>query len=356
MTLSPSENFDSLIIFNLSVDLDDPILAFTHDWIFEFSLRFKKVTVFCTHSGKYSLPPNVNVIAIGGGSFFRRLRAITRLWSAVLLVVRNPNCKIFHHMSTKTLVFPGLIFQILGKKQGVWYSHSHRDFWLKVTSKMNLIYFTPTSSSLPLDPARIDLQVTGHGISFTNYGEKESLELLEAGQKHAICVGRIVPVKKIENVIEAIHLSDGKTTGLTLIGPVDDKDYAEFLRIMAKKLEVELSFAGVIEKSQLYLSVRKFEFIFSETPKSTDKAAIEAAGNGLFLISTNKYSLELCGMFAFYKDLGKFPDSLTLSAQLNFLNSLSFSERQKGRLIVANSTRRQNSLESTIDKICYALN
>lgn len=352
---SDSVKFKSLLIFNLSLDLDEPILSFTHEWVYEFSLRYEKVLVFSTHVGRRELPQNVEVIRIGGGNIGRRIVAIMRLWRSILFVIKNPNCHIFHHMSTKTLVFPGLVFQFLGRRQGVWYSHSYPDPWLRFTSKMNLTYFSPSESSFPINNSKIDLRVTGHGIDFAEFQDLGSLDLQNKNSKRALFVGRIVPVKKIETIIETISLSNGEIKELVLVGPANDTKYLEKLKRLALIMNVSLLFIGMLDRRKLQLLLSNFEYIFSETPKSTDKAAIESAGYGLYLISSNLNSLELCGMFELFDFLGRCPQSLAPSAQLDFLNSLSRKERQSGRRVVAESTRRQNNLKTTIDKICHGL-
>ena len=63
-----SDDHNSLVIFNLSTDVDDIALSFANDWIEEFSKRYIKVRVWSVHVGSYDLPPNVKVTELGGGS------------------------------------------------------------------------------------------------------------------------------------------------------------------------------------------------------------------------------------------------------------------------------------------------
>ena len=198
--------------------------------------------------------------------------------------------------------------------------------------------------------------MTGHGINFKKYEDLDKLQFQKKELRRAVCVGRVAPVKRIENIIETVSISHEKMKELVLVGPVEDKIYLKKIEKIASNFNVDLLVNGAMDRNQLRRFLLDFEYIFSETPKSTDKAVIEAAGNGLFLITSNIHSLELCGIFDLFTFLGKKPESLTPLAQINFLYSLTEEERQIGRRVVAESTRSQNNLHSTIDKICHELN
>ena len=60
-----SDNHNSLVIFNLSTDVDNIALSFANDWIEEFSKRYIKVRVWSVHVGSYDIPPNVKVTELG---------------------------------------------------------------------------------------------------------------------------------------------------------------------------------------------------------------------------------------------------------------------------------------------------
>jgi hypothetical protein len=116
-----------IVIFNLSMNLDNHVLANTNLWVNEFSKHFERVHVYSTHVGRYSVPNNVCVEEIGGGSFRKRAVALAKLtFIAFKLYKVRKDVVVFHHQSPRTAVYPGIIFRIFGVNQGLWYSHSSR--------------------------------------------------------------------------------------------------------------------------------------------------------------------------------------------------------------------------------------
>ena len=78
------KKIEKLYIFNLATDLDDPLLAFTHDWINASLSEAKNVQVVSTHVGRIDLPPEVHVREIGGGDLRKRVVGIIRLFRILI--------------------------------------------------------------------------------------------------------------------------------------------------------------------------------------------------------------------------------------------------------------------------------
>ena len=340
-----------LILFNLSLDLNNPILSFTHDWVIEFSKHFEQVIVFSTHTGQFSLPKNVSVLEIGGGSFFKRLRALMILLKAVAIAMKIKKCVVFHHMSTKTLVFPGLIFKLMRIRQGAWYSHSHADLYLRISSKFSYKYFTASESSFPLDSCFSRVTVIGHGIDYDHALSLEQIGDSSRNRDSLLFVGRISRIKRIENAISALSVLDSSIRSLDLLGPITDAEYMTELLELAKVSGINIKFLGEMSREQAQKTMNKYEYLFSDTPKSTDKSALEAAGNGIFVVSTNRETLSLCGVLKVYRE-ARNPSVLnSLSEQLKLLRAKSEESIRGDRIEIARITRSQNSLKSTIWKI-----
>ena len=54
-----------LLWFNLTTDLDDPVLGFTASWIHEIAKLVRSIRVITMRKGRVNLPKNVKVTSVG---------------------------------------------------------------------------------------------------------------------------------------------------------------------------------------------------------------------------------------------------------------------------------------------------
>ena len=66
----------TLFLFNLRTDESSFKLAASLDWIKAFALECNEVFVFSTHIGKFTLPSNVHVTELGGGTIIGKVKWI----------------------------------------------------------------------------------------------------------------------------------------------------------------------------------------------------------------------------------------------------------------------------------------
>ncbi len=338
----------TLIIYNLETDLDSQVLAAAHDWVEAFAAQVDKVFVYSTHVGRTNLPVNVVVKELGGGSFLRRLVGLFRLYKsfAISLKHRSSVC-VFHHMSPRTLLIVGPLFKIAGIKQGLWYSHSKKSLSLKYSQGFADRIFTSTPSAIPIVNSRV--RYVGHGIK-----SKLLLVAVESPtvkREGILALGRIVPVKNIELAISAINESNYKDMQITCIGPQStENEYVKSLELFAKSLKVELNVEPPLPYSKIPQVLSGFDFIFTGTPRSVDKAAIEGAMSGCFVLGVEEEILEVTGMLGVWRDLGyvHFP---RLSEQINVLYTLDLTMKQTLRSKISADAVKINEINSTIKKI-----
>src|SRR5215218_5696185 len=113
-----------LLMFNLRMDLDDPILGFASRWVDAIAERVDRVTVITMERGRVAPPPNVIVHSVGkelGWSEPRRAGAFYSLCRAVLKESTPDAC--FSHMIP---VF-SVLFAPLARRHHIpsvmWYAH-----------------------------------------------------------------------------------------------------------------------------------------------------------------------------------------------------------------------------------------
>jgi len=338
----------TLIIYNLETDLDSQVLAAAHDWVEAFAAQVDKVFVYSTHVGRTKLPANVVVKELGGGSFLKRFVGLFRLYKsfAISLKHRSSVC-VFHHMSPRTLLIVGPLYKIAGIKQGLWYSHSKKSPSLKYSQVFANRIFTSTPSAIPISNGRV--RYVGHGIK-----SQSLLDALNSSTKKRegiLALGRIVPVKNIELAISAISKSKYKDLQLTCIGPhLSESEYVKSLTDLAVSHQVELKLEQALPYSKIPQVLSGFEFIFTGTPRSVDKAVIEGAMSGCFVLAVEKEILEMTGMLEVWRDLG-YSDFPQLSEQLNVLCTLDVAIEQTLRTKLSVEAVLLNEVNSTVKKI-----
>jgi glycosyltransferase involved in cell wall biosynthesis len=342
-----------LVIYNLETNLDSEVLAAAHDWISEFAKQVDEITVFSTHVGKMELPRNVHVIEIGGGGCRNRLLAMWRLYSRLPDVLRNRrDLVVFHHMSPRTLLLVGPIYRAFSVPQGLWYSHSVKSISLRLSHKLANKIFSSTAKTLPY--TRENCLAIGHGINTTKFGSH-----FEASQRHRkgiIALGRVVPIKNLHHAIRALTNMQENARALTCIGPYDESSpYVIGLRDEAKKLNVELCLEGIKNYSEIPSIMCEFSMIFTGTPISVDKAVIEGAMCGCFVVTSEVEAQRLTGMSEIWREMGLDGEHLSIQSQISTLGRISLTRESDLRAKLSAIAISNNNLKKTTHKILNEL-
>jgi glycosyltransferase involved in cell wall biosynthesis len=347
--MKPRLNRDTVYVFNLSSDLNSPVLAASLEWVKAFARQAKLVHVFSTHLGEVPTIPNVKFIEIGGGTFPRRVTAIFRLMAVLFYIVRNSKKAIvFHHMSPRTAVLLGPFLRLFKVPQGLWYSHSVASFELQVARHFVNVLFTSSESAIPIRSQKT--KYTGHGISTelfknTNQSNRDRLSITS--------VGRITRIKNLEiilNEISGLENDIQKAVNVEFVGGIQDANYKNMLEQIAKGLNVKLRFCDPIPYDKLSEYYNCKSIYFTGTPKSIDKATLEAAFCGCFIVSKNPDALRLTGMQNLYGDIGenKVP---SIEDQLRQIMNLDFEAERKIRKLISESAILQNDVNTTVKQI-----
>jgi hypothetical protein len=334
-----------MIIFNLATDENDPLLAFTIDWIIAFHEIANVTEVISTHVGSFSLPKSIKVHRIGGGNFFRKAMAIVSLlYHGVRIVTTTKNTIIFHHMSTYSAVILGPLFRVRGFKQGLWYSHNRDSLILRAASLTMNDIFTPTKDSFPFESKK--LHSVGHGINIQKFNYLHADNEYRSG---IVSLGRISKVKRLDRLITGLFESGVSDLDITLIGPVfgEDEVYESLLDLGAKR-NVTLNFMAPVAHNQVAEVLSKYSMCYTGSPNTVDKSAIEGALMGCFVLSENFNVLQQTGMNEVWKVIArKAPD--TISLQIKELSKVE--SRFDLRKILRLSAIENNNLDFTAGRI-----
>jgi glycosyltransferase involved in cell wall biosynthesis len=345
-----------ILIYNLAMDENSPALKFTQDWVDEFAEYFENVVVYATHVGKYKNKSNVSVIELGGGNLISRLRALIRiLLSLPRIFSRRHQTVAFHHMSTITTVFPGLILKIFGIRQGLWYSHSFSDKYLHLGAYLMDAIFSPHRESFPLKNRRLPLYFSGHGID-KSFAQEYEKQMHSKGEIRILSVGRIARIKKLETLLDLCARLPREVKSrivINLVGPSNDEDYLRELKELSSQTSLNVLFIGTLKTPELIDFYERSHFYFMGTPNSVDKAALEAGFFGCIPLSTNSALQELTGLASILKDERNILESLT--SQLDHYLRLEEREYRAISEMLCNTTRVRNQLSGLISFIVRIL-
>ena len=340
---------DQMIVFNLATDDDDPLLAFTSDWVKAFDEITSVTEVFSTHVGTNSLPKSIKVHEIGGGTAFRKGLAIFKLfYHGLRIITTTRNTVIFHHMSTYTAVILGPLFKVRGFKQGLWYSHNRDSVILRVGSLMVNEIFTPTADSFPFKSNK--LHSVGHGIRVSKFKYPEDHNLNKTG---IVSLGRISEVKRLDKLITGLFESGVNGMSISLIGPTQNQNnLCESLVNLGTRYGISINFLPLISHRKVAETLSKYSMCYTGSPKTVDKSAIEGALAGCFVLSENPNVLEQTGMNEVWKIIGQDAPH-AISKQINILRN--YESRLDLREVIIQNATQKNNLNSTARKMLEIL-
>lgn len=283
-----------LIVFNIEMDVNSHFLAANLDLVQSFKRHYDEIIVYATHVGTNHPIPGVRIIGLGGGNWLNRLRGGIKLALISLQIcLKRHNTVIFYHMVTRIPAVFGRLFRQAGIPQYLWYSHSVADKYLLQAIEFVDFAFSPSAESFPI--ATKKMVPVGHGVKKSTFVRSDS-----RARMGVITVGRVVPIKRIEVFIE--HFANMTTPAKQLFSPLIvvgdftiDVRYVDQVRKYAYQAGLEIVFTGQLPRAELPALLNQSQFYFLGTPKSIDKAAIEAAMCGCIILSDNLNAVSMLG-------------------------------------------------------------
>lgn len=334
-----------LVIFNLATDPENKVLGASIDWIEAFKDHFLVTDVVSTHVGRNFKLEHTKVLELGGGSLLSRGIAVMRLFRfAVNLISRKKDYFIFHHMSPRTAVFPGVLFKIFGIPQALWYSHSSKPITLKVALRIVDNLFSSESHSFPYDSKK--LHFVGHGISLKRFNSNiQSKNRIRS----ILFMGRISEIKNLDKLIDENALSNAKLP-IKLIGPIASKEYKHEIMNRAFQKSIELEVQDPVNYEEVGRIMNQYKYFYAGMMNSVDKSALEAAISGCFVLTTDIGTQELSGMKLIWEQLNR-NVSGSIKEQIELLESLQEQQLSSFREISKTWAISKNALGNTIAQI-----
>jgi len=280
-----------LLIVTQKVDKNDDILGFFHRWILEFAKHYEFVTVIALQIGEYDLPENVKVLSLGKEEGESKIKYIFNFYKYIWNERKNYDV-VFVHMNPIYVVLGGLVWKLLNKKIGLWYTHKSIDAKLRIAESFVDSIFTASDRSFRLKSNK--LHVMGHGIDEKQF--KDEKLKVENDKINILHVGRISRSKNIHLFVEVAEILKTQKVKfqVNIIGSSitkEDKKYLETLRkdILNKKLTEYFNFIGAIQPDKARLYYKKSDiFINLSDTGSMDKTVLEAMVSGIQILVSNE--------------------------------------------------------------------
>jgi len=301
-----------LLITTQAVDKNHPILGFFIGWLCEFSQHFSEVHVICLQKGDYTLPQNVFVYSLGKENGESRIKYIVRFYRYFFHIFYTVRVDyVFFHMGAiyNILAFPFFFARrFFGTQFYWWKAHGHIN-WI---GKMALLFvdriYTSTESGFRI--ATQKRHIVGQAIDTTLFVPPLS-EVTRT--KEIIFVGRIMPVKHIEDFIKTaqILLEEDASITFTIVGPNGDALYykKQVEKVASLGLAQTIIFAGSKTQEELViLYQRAVVFLNTSRTHSMDKTVLEATLCGCIPVTSNKAFTDLLDRDGLYVE-NQSPDS-----------------------------------------------
>jgi glycosyltransferase involved in cell wall biosynthesis len=371
---------DNLLLFNLATDADDPVLAFTTDWLNRIARLYEHIDVITMRTGRLAVAENVRVYSVGkerGYSEAQRAAEFYRLLVSVLLRRRYVAC--FAHMMPLFAAMGAPLIKAAGIRLVTWYTHRQVSRTLKIATALSDRVVTAAADSFPI--ATDKLRVLGHGIDADFY-RPEYAELIdplnpddniggtrprlsrtqEAVVKdgnYIVQVARLMPIKHQATLLHAIApLEEAR---IVLVGgspPDTDGSYEHKLRGLAHGLELgsRVAFAG----NQPPILVREYYrraaiAVNLSPPGLFDKAALESMAMGLPTIVANPAFDSLLGDHTELLRIASPEDVEGLTERLHRLLRLIPLERLAMGASLRRRTLEQHSLNGLVKRLDQVL-
>jgi glycosyltransferase involved in cell wall biosynthesis len=282
----------NLLVFNLAMDADDSVHGHTTAWTNALARRCESVSVITMRAGRIEVEDNVSVHSLGkerGLSEPRRLRRFYGLVRSIMGARRIDAC--FAHMAPLFTV----LFAPVAKRSGIpvvlWYAHTSVTPTLRMAHALADRCLTSTPAGFRIPSKK--LFVVGQGVDLEQF--RPPTDNGPPYDRTVLTVGRITPVKRLEEMIDAIAIlrGTGMDLDLKLFGApfaTDDRRYESSLRQRATERELNghVSFEGAMPFHEVQTAYHAGGLFLnlSETG-SIDKAILESMASGCIPVSRN---------------------------------------------------------------------
>ena len=293
----PISKEKKLLIVTQKVDVSDSNLGFFMHWIEEFAKHSSHITVVCLQEGEHHFLGNVSVRSLGkektelgirNHELWKRIKYAWRFVRSILQL-RNRYDAVFVHMNPEYVLLGGMLWKLLRKKVGFWYTHQSDRFLRSALIFVDHV-FTPSLDSFPIPTKKT--RIVGHGVDTEIFTPRK--EHSPGSSLVILSDTRLTPSKHVEetlNISEAL-LKRKVAHSVQIIGvAITDKDreYEKQLRDAVQKKHLPISFLGGVSFELVPDYYREADiFINHANVGALNKTVLQAMAINLPIVTSNE--------------------------------------------------------------------
>lgn len=233
---------------------------------------------------------NLNVISTNWKQG-KRVRSVFRfIFTSIPVLLRNRDAVVFSHMTEVQSFLIAPLCRLLGMRHFLWYAHSYKSLYLKLSIPFLSGVLSSTQGSCPVNGRKVRL--IGQGVELPSTGVNQYLSSPKPFSWYHI--SRIDTSKRIELLIEVVHATRLKGYNLTLdiFGAPSSKKMEKYFIGLKKQFRDFtdlgwLRFLGQLERNKLSSATNKYDGFIHAFQGSLDKTLVEATLGRKLVVTTN---------------------------------------------------------------------
>ncbi len=329
------------------VDTSSDVFGFIYYFVEELAKKVEKLVIITPKTTKDIMPNNV--IHYPLDKYDSRFMKSVYFQRLLFKIIKKEKIDIiFTHMYLEFAIASTPLSKLFNIPLVTWYSHGNVDLKLKIANKLVDKMVTPSPRSFLL---KSDKLVLLNHMTDTNL----FVPLKKPKNDYLIATDRISRIKGQHLLIEALSIlhKKGHKIKLKLVGPINNEEYLNELKELAKKLNLEnyIEFTGPLPHKDLIPLLQNCAVLITNQHESgLAKTVLEAMSCAKPVVVWDKDYIELCEKYTkdcLYEDVN--------SAQQIAEKTLRFLEDKKFANEVGTFLRKsiheKHSLDACIKKL-----
>jgi glycosyltransferase involved in cell wall biosynthesis len=331
-----------LLVVTQTVDVNDPVLGFFHEWIVGLAERLETVTVICLYEGAHELPDNVRVHSLGKERGRRSRSSYALRFLALAWRLRKDYDTAFVHMNQEYVLLGGVLWKALSKRMYIWRNHYAGSLLTDLAAALCTKVFCTSKHSYTAKYRRTVLMPVG--VDTRLFTPDPNVVRKPAS---VLFLSRMTPAKRPEMLLEALRTlsREGIAFSATFVGsPLPEHvTYYERLRDIAETegLDGKVLFLPGVAKADAPDLYRAHQVFVNCSPSGMlDKTLFEATACGCTALASSEDFRELAGEQQYFDSA----EALSAALKSAFETPTTGSQRMA-------EIAHAHSLRATMDKL-----